>query len=51
LPHPGTAFYLGYSDGYDNVRLDPTHRVFTTDGELNSTGRQVFVKSSWLLRF
>jgi hypothetical protein len=51
LPHPGTAFYLGYSDGYDNVRLDPTHRVFNTDGELNSTGRQVFVKSSWLLRF
>ena len=51
LPHPGTAFYLGYSDGYDNVRLDPTHRVFNTDGALNSTGRQVFVKSSWLLRF
>jgi hypothetical protein len=51
LPHPGTALYVGYSDGYDNVRLDPTKRVFTTDGALNSTGRQLFVKSSWLLRF
>lgn len=51
LPHPGTALYVGYSDGYDNVRLDPTQRVFTTDGQLNSTGRQVFVKSSWLIRF
>jgi hypothetical protein len=51
LPHPGTAFYVGYTDGYDNVRLDPSKRVFTTDGALNSTGRQVFVKSSWLLRF
>lgn len=51
LPHPGTAFYVGYTDGYDNVRLDPTKQVFATDGALNSTGRQVFVKSSWLLRF
>lgn len=51
LPHPGTAIYIGYTDGYDNVRLDPTRRVFSTDGALNSTGRQVFLKSSWLLRF
>ncbi|TAK12001.1 MAG: hypothetical protein EPO35_11820 [Acidobacteria bacterium] len=51
LPHPGTALYVGYTDGYDNLRLDPGKRVFTTDGELHSTGRQLFIKSSWLLRF
>jgi hypothetical protein len=51
LPQPGTAFYIGYTDGYDNQRLDPTRRDLTPDGGLRSTGRQVFVKSSWLLRF
>ena len=23
LVHPGTALYVGYTDGYDNVALDP----------------------------
>ncbi|HEX9367530.1 MAG TPA: DUF5916 domain-containing protein [Vicinamibacterales bacterium] len=54
LVHPGTAVYIGYTDGYDNLRKDPTRM----DGGLSlggapttSTGRQVFVKSSWLFRF
>lgn len=51
LPHPGTALYIGYTDGYDNLRLNAGGRVSTTDGALASTGRQVFIKSSWLLRF
>jgi hypothetical protein len=51
LPQPGTAFYIGYTDGYDSQRIDPTRRDLTPDGALRSTGRQIFVKSSWLLRF
>jgi hypothetical protein len=51
LAQPGTAFYIGYTDGYDSQRLDPTRGDLTPDGALRSTGRQVFVKSSWLLRF
>jgi hypothetical protein len=51
LLHPGTALYVGYTDGYDNVRLDPTLGLMPTDGQLSSTGRQIFIKSSWLVRF
>jgi hypothetical protein len=51
LAHPGTALYIGYTDGYDAAAIDPTRRQFTQDGALRSTGRQLFVKSSWLFRF
>ena len=51
LAHPGTALYIGYTDGYDSAAIDPTRRELTADGALRSTGRQVFVKSSWLFRF
>jgi hypothetical protein len=51
LARPGTAFYVGYTDGYDQTRVDPTRRTPTDEGALRSTGRQVFVKTSWLLRF
>lgn len=51
LRTPGTALYIGYTDGYDNVRVDPEHGVVPTDRRLISTGRQVFVKCSWLLAF
>jgi len=50
LAHPGTAIYAGYTDGYDELQVDPTRPAFET-GTLRSTGRQVFVKASWLLRF
>jgi hypothetical protein len=51
LLHPGTALYIGYTDGYDNLRIDPVTGILPTGGRLASTGRQVFVKSSWLVRF
>lgn len=51
LAHPGTAIYIGYTDGYDNVHLDPRDSVVPTPRALSSTGRQVFVKASWLFRF
>ena len=31
--------------------IDPTRRGLTPDGALRSTGRQLFVKTSWLFRF
>jgi hypothetical protein len=50
LAHPGTAIYVGYTDRYDDVLVDPTRRMLTDEGALQSTGRQVFVKASWLFR-
>jgi uncharacterized protein DUF5916 len=52
LIHPGTAVYIGYTDGYDNLRRDPIDGGLTLGGApTRSTGRQVFVKSSFLFRF
>ena len=51
LAHPGTAIYVGYTDGYDNLRVDPVTGIQPTLNALASTGRQIFVKSSWLVRF
>jgi hypothetical protein len=51
--NPGTALYVGYTDLHENYRLDPMRSPAlsrTTDPNLN-TGRQVFVKLSYLLRF
>ena len=50
LARPGTALYVGYVDGYDDARANPA-QPFRPDGGLRSTGRQIFVKSSWLFRF
>ena len=53
LLHPGTALYVGYTDLYDNLRLNPTMNPslqYTSSPDLN-TGRQVFVKLSYLFRF
>jgi hypothetical protein len=52
LVHPGTAIYIGFTDGYDNLRVDPLTGRFRPGGApTTSTGRQVFVKSSYLFRF
>ncbi|MCP5119032.1 MAG: carbohydrate binding family 9 domain-containing protein [bacterium] len=51
--NPGTALHAGYTDLYDNLRLDPTRSpelYRTASGSLN-TGRQFFVKLSYLFRF
>ena len=53
LVHPGTALYVGYTDIYQNLLLDPSRPPYVRvagSPELN-TGRQVFVKLSYLLRF
>ena len=53
LPHPGTAFYLGYADTFQNVdysaTAEPAYRLTNLPG--TSTDRQLFVKFSYLLRF
>jgi hypothetical protein len=51
--NPGTALYAGYTDLYENYRLNPMMSPAldrTTNPGLN-TGRQVFVKLSYLFRF
>jgi hypothetical protein len=51
--NPGTALYVGYTDLYDNWRLDPARppNLFRTDFPGLNTGRQFFFKLSYLLRF
>lgn len=53
LVNPGTALYVGYTDGYQNLALDnTTPAVIRRIGSPTfSTGRQFFVKMSYLLRF
>ena len=51
LLHPGTAIYIGYTDGYDNFRPAGLDGVRLSGAPTFSTGRQVFVKSSYLFRF
>ena len=45
LLNPGTAVYVGYTDRYARDELD------AFSNSLRSSGRQVFVKASYLLRF
>jgi hypothetical protein len=52
LVNPGTALYIGYTDGYENLALEgapPSLR--RTVAPTTSTGRQFFVKLSYLFRF
>ena len=53
LLNPWTAVYVGYSDGYENRPLAPITfpPPARADLPLTSTGRQVFVKLSYLLRY
>jgi hypothetical protein len=54
LLHPGTALHIGYSDARENVAFDPSlsppalRRTIFPD---TMTGRQVFIKLSYLLRY
>ena len=53
LLHPGTAIYVGYTDIYENLLFDPSQPPYlrlSGSPDLN-TGRQVFVKLSYLFRF
>ncbi len=53
MVNPGTALYVGYTDLYDNLRLDPlpSPALRRTGFPGLNTGRQLFVKLSYLLRF
>ena len=53
LPHPGTAFYIGYADTFQNMdyEADAAPPVTLTNFPDTSTDRQLFVKFSYLLRF
>jgi hypothetical protein len=52
IPHPGTAVYLGYTNGRENLALlgEPATLVRTANPTLQ-TGAQVFAKVSYLFRF
>ena len=50
LVHPGTALYVGYTDGYDSLALGPGG-ITPIRNPTTSTGRQFFVKTSYLFRF
>ena len=53
LIHPGTAFYIGYTNRMENVAIDPglpsALRLTSSPGTV--TNRQLFTKVSYLLRF
>jgi hypothetical protein len=53
LLHPGTAVYLGYNNGYNDLTLHPGAPPFVTaqGAPNNSTSRLFFVKLSYLFRF
>jgi hypothetical protein len=51
LIHPGTALYVGYTDGYDSVAIDPVSGLVPIRNPTTSTGRQFFVTTSYLFRF
>jgi len=53
LVNPGTALYVGYRDGYENLAILPGSppALYRTDDPTTSVGRQVFLKLSYLLQF
>jgi hypothetical protein len=51
LLNPGTAVYVGVTDGFDNIALDPVSGLRPTRNPTTSTGRQFFIKTSYLFRF
>ncbi len=52
LMNPGTALYVGYTDTYENLQFGPAAPWGQRYGApQTSTGRQFFVKMSYLFRF
>jgi Domain of unknown function (DUF5916) len=53
LLHPGTAFYIGYTDSLENLALTPgdPNTVIRTNLPSTTTQRQFFAKMSYLFRF
>jgi len=51
LVNPGTSVFVGYSDREENLAIESTSRyTLRRTNALGNTGRQVFVKVSYLLR-
>ena len=53
LVHPGTALYIGYSDQFENLLIDPTDPLGlrrTPDFLNHLTARQFFIKLSYSFR-
>ncbi len=52
LLNPGTAVYVGYTDRYESDPFEAFTGPFARrDPRLRSSGRQIFVKASYLFRF
>ncbi|MDQ6698831.1 MAG: hypothetical protein M3Z36_01440, partial [Acidobacteriota bacterium] len=53
LLHPGTALYVGYTDNRENLLLTPgsSPSISRIGFPSTVTGRQFFVKMSYLFRF
>ena len=53
MVNPGTALYAGYTDLYENYRLNPllSPELERIPNPTLNTGRQFFIKLSYLLRF
>ncbi len=53
LLHPGTAVYVGYTDRQENLALDSSSppMLRRISSPTTATGRQIFVKVSYLFRF
>ncbi|HMC17940.1 MAG TPA: DUF5916 domain-containing protein [Gemmatimonadales bacterium] len=53
LLNPGTALYVGYRDGYENLAILPgtPPTLSRIDDPTTSVGRQLFLKMSYLLQF
>jgi len=53
LVNPWTALYVGYTDHWENIGLNPSAPggIQRLGAPTRSTGRQVFVKFSYLFRF
>ncbi len=53
LVNPGTALYVGYRDGFENLAIRPGSppTLYRTDAPTTSVGRQLFAKISYLVQF
>jgi hypothetical protein len=51
-PSPGTALFLGFTERYENVLLDPRQRTFGVLPTASATpvGQRIFAKLSYLVR-
>jgi len=53
LVNPGTALYLGFRDGYENLAILPgtPPALYRTEDPTTPVGRQLFLKLSYLMQF